>query len=86
MREWNPFGKVVAPHLEGYFQSTGGRFLLTRTPGGTRLEGTTWYRHGLWPAGYWKLWSDAILHRIHLRVLRHIQSEALQGASPPATL
>jgi hypothetical protein len=25
---------------------------------------------------YWRLWSDAILHRIHGRVLRHIKAEA----------
>jgi hypothetical protein len=25
------------------------------------------------PAGYWRLWCDAIVHRIHLRVLRHIK-------------
>lgn len=55
-----------------------------------RTEGTTWYRHGLWPSSYWKLWADAILHRIHLRVLRHIaagaESEALRGARTPPTL
>jgi hypothetical protein len=49
---------------------------LTPLPnGGTRLEGTTWYHHGLWPAAYWQLGSDAIIHRIHLRVLRHIRDE-----------
>ncbi|HEV2033924.1 MAG TPA: hypothetical protein VGU71_06965 [Candidatus Dormibacteraeota bacterium] len=30
----------------------------------------------MWPAAYWQLWSDDIIHRIHLRVLRHIQREA----------
>lgn len=28
------------------------------------------------PATYWRLWSDAIVHRIHLRVLRHIKQLA----------
>jgi hypothetical protein len=42
------------------------------------LEGTTWYRHGLWPAEYWRWWSDAIIHRIHLRVLRHVRMLAEQ--------
>ena len=37
------------------------------------LTGSTWYQHHLWPADYWRLWSDAIIHRIHLRVLRHIK-------------
>jgi hypothetical protein len=65
------------PHLHGFLVSNGGQFLLTALPnGGTRLEGTTWYRHSLWPAAYWKLWSDAIIHQIHLRVLRHIRDGA----------
>jgi hypothetical protein len=28
----------------------------------------------MWPADYWRLWSDLIIHRIHSRVLRHIQA------------
>jgi hypothetical protein len=27
----------------------------------------------MWPAGYWRLWSDAIIHRIHVRVLTHVK-------------
>ena len=55
---------------------------LTPLPGGrTRLEGTTWYRHRLRPAAYWKVWSDEIIHQIHLRVLRHIKISA-EGQSP----
>lgn len=74
MEEWTPYRSVRPPHLEGYFVSEQGEFLLTPLPGGrTRLEGTTWYRHHMWPAGYWRLWSDAVIHRIHLRVLRHIK-------------
>ena len=74
MEEWTPFRSVRPPHLEGYFVSERGEFLLTPLPGGrTRLEGTTWYRHHMWPAGYWRLWCDAVVHRIHLRVLRHIK-------------
>jgi hypothetical protein len=26
----------------------------------------------MWPAGYWRLWSDMIIHRIHGRVLEHV--------------
>ncbi len=74
MQEWTPYKDVNPPHLDGFLVSNGGQVLLEPLPGGgTRLEGTTWYRHSLWPAGYWKLWSDEIIHRIHLRVLRHIQ-------------
>jgi hypothetical protein len=76
MEEWTPYGHIDTPHLHGFLISNGGQFLLTPLPnGGTRLEGTTWYRHGLWPADYWRLWSDQIIHRIHMRVLRHILDE-----------
>lgn len=74
MVERNPFGAVHPPHLDGAFVSEQGQFLLTPLPsGGTLLEGTTWYRHELWPSGYWRLWSDFILHRVHDRVLRHVK-------------
>ena len=77
MEEWTPYSHVEPPHLHGFLVSNGGQFLLTPLPnGGTRLEGTTWYRHSLWPAPYWRLWSDVIIHKIHLRVLRHIREEA----------
>lgn len=77
MREWTPYEAVHPPHLEGFLVSSGGQFLLERLDsGGTRLEGTTWYRHSLWPAGYWRLWSDELIHRIHMRVLKHIKAEA----------
>ena len=74
MEEWTPYEEVHPPHLVGFLASNGGQFLLERLPRGrTRLEGTTWYRHSLWPAPYWRLWSDVIIHKIHLRVLRHIE-------------
>jgi hypothetical protein len=77
MEEWTPYSHIEPTHLHGFLVSNGGQFLLTPLPnGGTRLEGTTWYRHTLWPAAYWRLWSDEIIHRIHLRVLRHIRDEA----------
>jgi hypothetical protein len=73
MHEWSPYARVIPKHLHGYLVSRQGQFLLTPLPsGGTHLEGTTWYQHGLWPAQYWRLWSDAIIHRIHLRVLEQI--------------
>jgi hypothetical protein len=77
MEEWSPYGHLDTPHLHGFLVSNGGQFLLTPLPdGGTRLEGTTWYRHGLAPAQYWRVWSDMIIHTIHMRVLRHIKQEA----------
>jgi hypothetical protein len=74
MQEWTLYEEVHPPHLDGYFRTERGQFLLTSLPGGrTRLEGTTWYRHDLWPQAYWQPWSTFVLHRIHRRVLKHIQ-------------
>jgi hypothetical protein len=74
MQEMSPWGKIDAPHLDNYLVSEGGQFLLTRLPNGrTHLEGTTWYRHHIWPSAYWQVWSDAIIHSIHLRVLTHVK-------------
>jgi hypothetical protein len=74
LREWSPYGELDLPHLHGYMISKQGEFRLERMENGqTLLRGTTWYQHGLWPAEYWRWWSDAIIHRIHLRVLRHVK-------------
>lgn len=74
MREWSPYSELKATHLDGYMVSKRGEFRLIPLAGNrTRLEGATWYQHGLWPTVYWRLWSDAIIHRIHLRVLSHIK-------------
>ena len=81
MQEWTPYRHIEPRHLNGYLASRQGQFLLTPLPRGrTLLEGTTWYQHRLWPAPYWQLWSDAIIHRIHLRVLEHVKrlSEEMQ--------
>ena len=72
MREasWAP---IDARHLSGFLIADAGEFRLIPVAGGrTELVGTTWYRHHLYPAAYWRLWSDAVIHRIHLRVLEHI--------------
>jgi uncharacterized membrane protein YhaH (DUF805 family) len=77
MEEWTPYAHIQPPHLRGFLVSRAGQFQLTPLPGGrTRLEGTTWYRHTMWPAAYWQVWSDGIIHRIHLRVLQHIRERA----------
>ncbi|MDB5097649.1 MAG: hypothetical protein JWM80_2070 [Cyanobacteria bacterium RYN_339] len=75
MKELSPWGAIAAPHIDHFLVSERGQFLLTALPGGrTRLEGTTWYRHRIWPVAYWEVWSDAILHRIHTRVLKHVKA------------
>jgi uncharacterized membrane protein YhaH (DUF805 family) len=77
MEEWTPWPSIHPPHLDGCFVSRRGQFLLEALPDGrTRLEGTTWYTHELFPNAYWGLWSDAIIHRIHGRVLRHVKALA----------
>jgi hypothetical protein len=84
MREWSFWPDVRTPHVDGFLVSDGGQFHLVPLEGGrrTRLEGTTWYRHHLWPAAYWRLWSDQIIHRIHTRVLEHVK--AVSEASSPS--
>lgn len=75
LNEWSPYSKIMPRHLHGYLISKQGQFLLTALPNGhTLLEGTTWYQHGLWPEAYWTIWSQAIIHRIHMRVLNHIKN------------
>ena len=73
MREWSPFD-IHPPHLSNFLVSHGGQFALTPLPDGrTRLAGTTWYEHRMWPQAYWRWWSDFLIHRIHLRVLNHVK-------------
>jgi hypothetical protein len=77
MKEMNPFGEVDAPHLHGYFECRRGRFVLTPLPDGTtRLEGTSWYEYRIFPAGYWRLWTDKIVSDVQLRVMREIKQRA----------
>ncbi len=75
MQEWTFYTHIHPPHLDQSFRAEEGQFLLEPLPeGGTRLHGTTWYHNDLWPASYWKIWSDFIIHRIHLRVLNHVKA------------
>jgi hypothetical protein len=76
LREWSPYRTVYPPHLDGFFKTSRGEFRLVPLPGGrTRLEGRTWYTLRMEPTGYWNFIADAILHRIHARVLDHIRRE-----------
>jgi hypothetical protein len=75
MEELSPF-HVHPPHLDNFLVSRRGRFRLTETPTGTRLEGTTWYTNRMWPAAYWHRWSDLIIGRIHRQVLDHVRTQA----------
>lgn len=80
MREWGLYAHLEPKHLRGYMVAVRGEFELTELANHhTELAATTWYRHGLWPAEYWRWWSDAIIHRIHLRVLDHIRTLSEAG-------
>jgi uncharacterized membrane protein YhaH (DUF805 family) len=77
MFELSPYRHVHPPHLHGYLRSNRGEFLLVPLPGGrTRLEGRTWYQFDMFPQGYWTLWSDLVIGRIHERVLQHVKGLA----------
>ena len=77
MVEWSIYDDMHMEHLDGYFKSVKGQFLISElSKGKVKLTGTTWYKHEIWPVAYWTVWSDFILHRIHLRVLNHIKGKA----------
>lgn len=83
MQEWSPYASIEPAHLYDYLTSERGQFDLTPLPnGGTHLQGTTWYRHRLWPLPYWMPISDHVLHAIHRRVLEHVKREAEQQHRP----
>lgn len=74
MQEWTFWKDLHPAHLDGFFHSQRGEFRLDPLDGGrrTRLTGTTWYTHEVWPEAYWSRWANHILHRIHRRVLTHV--------------
>lgn len=77
MFELTPYRHIHPPHLDLSFRSVRGEFELVELPdGGTRLVGRTWYNLDIRPHAYWTIWSDWLVHRIHLRVLRHIKQLA----------
>lgn len=75
LRELSPYANVSPPHLDGYLRSRRGEFRLVAIDGRTRLEGSTWYELEMAPEGYWQIFSDYLIRRIHLRVLAHIKRE-----------
>jgi uncharacterized membrane protein YhaH (DUF805 family) len=77
LTEWTLWRGPRPPHLDGALEAVEGQFLIEPLPDGrTRLIGRTWYRTGLAPESYWRLWADPILHTIHMRVLEHIAALA----------
>jgi uncharacterized membrane protein YhaH (DUF805 family) len=77
LQEWSPYRQVYAPHIQGFFRSTRGEFRLTALANNrTRLEGSTWYTVDIHPLPYWRPLADALLHRIHYRVLDQVKLQA----------
>lgn len=77
MTELSPYDNLQAAHLE-YIKAQRGQFRLYKKDGKTVVEGTTFYTHDIAPDFYWNLFSDEIIHRIHLRVLNHIKEVSEQ--------
>jgi uncharacterized membrane protein YhaH (DUF805 family) len=74
MKHWSPVRHFHDYHIGESIQSKRGEFRLSPLPGGrTLLEGSTWYELRMSPPTYWSIWSDALIHSIHGRVLTHIK-------------
>jgi len=72
MIETSLYNELHAAHLE-YIKSERGQFRLYEKDGKTVVEGTTFYTHDIAPDFYWQIFSDEIIHQIHMRVLTHIK-------------
>jgi len=84
MVEFSPWRHVHPPHMhDRSLASRRGEFHLVPLPGGrTRLEGRTWYTFDMHPQAYWMLWSELSIHKIHRRVLEHVERLAEVRRSP----
>jgi hypothetical protein len=80
MKELSFYDALNAPHLHSTMISRNGELRLEESGGRVTLTGTTWYTHDLAPQFYWGPISDAIIHRIHQRVLEHIKRQAERDA------
>lgn len=86
MTEMSLWDEIEAPHIDGFFKSKRGEFRLIEMGNGkTLLEGSTWYALDIFPSPYWRLYSEWIVHKIHLRVLNHIKINAEKKQVTPAT-
>jgi hypothetical protein len=86
MKEWSPYGEIQVRHLEDHdFRPERADFYLAELPGGrTRLDGWTTYENRMWPGAYWRLWTDEIVHQIHVRVFQHVKELAEEDARSSA--
>lgn len=75
MHELSLYPKLHPPHLDHYLVAKQGQFRLNQTEQNhTILYGSTWYQNRMGPGPYWRLWSDWIIHSIHMRVLNHVKT------------
>jgi uncharacterized membrane protein YhaH (DUF805 family) len=86
MVEATLYHSVRQPHLDGYVRDLRGELSVERLPDGprgprTRLTGKSWYRVSMTPETYWRIWSDAVIHHIHGRVLGVVKTRA-EGPPP----
>jgi hypothetical protein len=86
MVEATLYDTIRQPHLDGYVRNVRGELKVERLPDGpngprTRLTGKSWYRVSMTPETYWRLWSDAVIHHIHGRVLGVVKARA-EGSLP----
>jgi hypothetical protein len=75
MTETSPYGQIHVRHLDDHdFQPERADFaLMPLANGGTLLEGTTTYQNKMWPAAYWRLYTDEIVRSIHRRVFEQVK-------------
>jgi hypothetical protein len=86
MVEWSPWRGIEPAHLQGYLQSRAARFEFVALPGNrTRLIGTSWYTNQMYPAFYWRWWSDAIIREVHHAVFAHVKTLAEEDARRSAS-
>ena len=77
MTEFNPFRRTNLRHGADYFWVQWGEFVLTPLPDGrTQLTGTSRYSYRLYPASYWRLWTDSMVEQTHLLVMNEIKRRA----------
>lgn len=84
MREATLWSGPRQPHLDGYVRNQTGQFTLEPLgEGRTRLTGRSSYTVRITPESYWRVWSDAVIHAIHERVLRHVKTRAEAAVRAP---
>jgi hypothetical protein len=66
MTELSPYGELDAPHLHGFFQPLRGELTLIGLGAHrTLVQARTVYSLEIYPIGYWRIWSEGLLHSMH---------------------